>query len=569
MAKKVNLVLCWHMHQPYYREGLEGDYFLPWVYLHGIKDYDEMAAHLERHPAMRAVINFAPVLLEQLDDYVQQLNRFLKTGERMHDPLLNWLSGAESIPRDMSQRMKILTDCQKAYAPRMIAPYPSYQQLINLTHNNHNSHEVELLINYLDDQFFLDLITWYHLAWFSYWRKQLPPLTQLLAKGKGFSAADRLQLLQLIHDCLASIIPRYRKLYENGQVELSVTPYGHPIVPLLNNFNNMRDAQPNAPAPLADHYPGGRERSMAHLHKGISLFQHYFGHKPKGVWLSEGGVSDDALELLDELEIEWTATGETVWGNSYHQSICHLTDIDCRKALFRPYTSGHTKTQIYFRDDGLSDLIGFEYSKWDTEDAIANFIHNLENIAKGLPHDAESHVVSVILDGENAWEYYRDNGYHFLNNLYHHLCHHPQLNPTTYSALTGQLTPIKLDRICAGSWVYGTFSTWIGSDAKNHAWDLLVDAKQAYDSMLKSGKLSAKQKKIAEQQLSICEGSDWFWWFGDYNNAMSVSDFDRLYRKQLKLLYQLLQLKAPPSLDHPIAMGSQGIDHSGTMRRNR
>ncbi|QEP44434.1 glycoside hydrolase [Ectothiorhodospiraceae bacterium BW-2] len=569
MAKKVNFVLCWHMHQPYYREGLNGDYFLPWVYLHGIKDYDEMAAHLERHPAMHAVVNFAPVLLEQLDDYVVQLEQFLDSDKPMRDPLLNWLSGVEPIPSDHGLRSQIITDCQKAHAPRMIAPYPPYQQLINLSHVDRGKHEWEMLLNYLDEQFFLDLLTWYHLAWFSYWRKQLPPLTQLLAKGRNFDKQDRRQLLELIHQSLSSLIPRYKALAESGQIELSVTPYGHPIVPLLNDFHNMRDTQPNDPAPMADSYPGGSERSLRHLQKGIEVFEHYFGHRPNGIWLSEGAVSRDAIELLDRLNIGWTATGESVWGNSYEQSACELTDIGCRKSLFRPYTLAESQTRLYFRDDGLSDLIGFEYSKWDTEDAISNLIHNLENIAKGLDEEAESHVVSVILDGENAWEYYRDNGYHFINKLYHQLCHHPQLNPTTYAAISEKVHPIQLKRLCAGSWVYGTFSTWIGSDAKNHAWDLLVEAKKAYDSMIKSSKLTAKQKRVAEQQLSICEGSDWFWWFGDYNNAQSVSDFDRLYRKQLKLLYELLQLNPPPSLNIPISQGSQQAEHSGTMRRNR
>jgi alpha-amylase/alpha-mannosidase (GH57 family) len=189
---------------------------------------------------------------------------------------------------------------------------------------------------------------------------------------------------------------------------------------------------------------------------------------------------------------------------------------------------------MFFRDDGLSDLIGFEYQQWDAVDAAGDFIKHLGNIATFLGDQPGEHVVSVILDGENAWEYYPDNAFHFLGALYERLAASDSVNLLTFSEALDCCPAEPLPKLCAGSWVYGSFSTWIGDPDKNRAWDLLIDAKRVYDRALASKRFGRKQLHRLERQLAICEGSDWFWWFGDYNPADSVSDFDRLYRRQLK-----------------------------------
>lgn len=586
---KLNLVLCWHMHQPYYRDGLDGEFVLPWVYLHAIKDYDDMAAHLERYPKMRAVVNFAPVLLEQLDDYARQIDAFLTSGIAMSDPMLNLLAGVTPIPDDIELRKEIIANCSRVHAPRMIAPYPAFKslsELYNCTHEHHDC-SCDQMVNYLSPQFFLDLLTWYHLAWMSYSLKQQEDILLLMEKGSKFNEQDRRELLQIIGITLAGIIPRYRALAERGQIELSITPYGHPIIPLLNSFDNMAPAQPDDPLPVHANYPEGRERSLWHLQRGLQLFEYYFGHQPRGVWLSEGGVSDDAIELLNELGVDWTATGEAVWHNSYCTSssgedeiipcdkpdASELSDPDGHKRLFMPYLLNDYKTRIFFRDDGLSDLIGFEYSEWHADDAVANFVHHLENIGNSLGDSAGEHVVSVILDGENAWEYYPENGYHFLDKLYQTLSESDSVAVKTFAEIAGDsgCQPGKVSTLVPGSWVYGSFSTWIGSEDKNYAWDLLVQVKQQWDEVMASNRLTDKQREKVTQQLAICEGSDWFWWFGNDNPSDSVNDFDRLYRRQLTSLYQLMGVEPPELLQSPISSGDgsgRGGEHSGTMRRN-
>jgi alpha-amylase/alpha-mannosidase (GH57 family) len=572
-ASRVNFALCWHMHQPWYQQGIDGDYQLPWVYLHAIKDYDDMAAHLEAHPKMKLTVNFAPVLLEQLDDYAVQLKGWLDSGVRMRDPQLNLLAGVTEIPQDLHGRYQVLCDCQRAYAPKLIDPYPVFKALLepfSYMYPGRNCIEKDTgFLDYLKPQYFIDVLVWYHLAWLGHELKQTKTAQRLIKKELQFDAADRRELIELIHDCIAGLIPRYRKLAEKGQIELSMTPYGHPIIPLLNDFSNMDCAQPDAPAPDVDIYPDGPARSRWHLEKGIECFERYFGIRPKGVWLSEGAISEDAIALIEEYGFTWTASGEGVWRNSMRISKkVQREHIESKRALFHPYQLGKHKPRIFFRDDGMSDLVGFEYSKRDSIEAADDLVQNLVNIADFLGDSAHRHVVSIILDGENAWEYYPHNGYPFLNHLYAKLSNHKRVKAEHFSKLTKQPMCQKFDRLCPGSWVYGSFSTWIGEPDKNRAWELLVAAKQAYDKVVAKGRLDEATLTKATKQLAICEGSDWFWWFGGYNPAGSVSDFDRLYRVQLKNLYCFLGLAAPGNLDTPVSVGGGGAENSGTMRRN-
>jgi alpha-amylase/alpha-mannosidase (GH57 family) len=222
---------------------------------------------------------------------------------------------------------------------------------------------------------------------------------------------------------------------------------------------------------------------------------------------------------------------------------------------------------VFFRDDGLSDLIGFKYSDWHADDAVGDFVRHLENIASFFGKDANHHVVSIILDGENAWEYYPDNGHYFLDALYAALSSHPTLKVSTFAGQAAHAPAKPMKRLAAGSWVYGSFSTWIGSADKNRGWDYLVAAKQAYDSVVAAGRLNADQQALATRQLAVCEGSDWFWWFGDYNPSGSVSDFEQLYRTQLRELYRLLGVAPPALLDVPLSAGGGWAENAGTMRR--
>jgi alpha-amylase/alpha-mannosidase (GH57 family) len=427
------------MHQPWYQQGIDGEYKLPWVYLHAIKDYEDMVAHLEAHPKMQVVVNFAPVLLEQLDDYAVQLKGWLDEGQAMNDPMLNLLAGTMPIPESPVERYQLLCDCQKANAEKMIDPYPAFKRLLKpfkyMFPDGICGEEDTVCMQYLNSQYFIDVLVWYHIAWLGHALKQTKVSEELISKAMMFDEDDRRSLLQLIYDCISSLIPRYRKLAENGQIEISMTPYGHPIIPLLNDMDNMQCAQPGAPTPDCDFYPGGMERSRWHIQRGIDCFEQHFGFRPKGIWLSEGAISEDAIALTEEFDFKWTASGEGVWRNSMNLSDVDPEKVNSKRALFHPYVLNDHKTKLFFRDDGLSDKVGFEYSKINSVDAANDLVHNLENIADFLGSSADRHVVSVILDGENAWEYYPHNGHYFLDHLYQRLSDHNQVKATTFSKI--------------------------------------------------------------------------------------------------------------------------------------
>jgi len=553
----LNVVIYWHMHQPEYRDLRNGEYHLPWTYLHTIKDYVDMVAHLENNAGARAVVNFAPVLLEQIDDYAQQLDAYLNQGRALRDPLLSALADPV-LNMDEDRRLYILKSCRRANKHRLIERFDVFENLVEMLDDALKNREK---LSYYSEQFFADLLVWYHLAWTAETvRRTDNRVKNLMKKARNFTMHDRHILVELYSEMIGGVIKRYRQLAEAGRIELSMTPYAHPVLPLLIDIKSAEQAMPGADLPLAHEYPGGLERSRWHIKKGMAVFRHYFGFDASGCWPSEGSISEQTIELVSQMGIKWLASGETVLHNSIDVDI--EQDEGC---IHKAYQLRDTQSACFFRDDGLSDAIGFNYSDWHADDAVANLISRLEETAESCAEKPES-IVSIILDGENAWEYYPENGYYFLSALYEKLSNHEGLKLTTYSEyLASQNHRQKLQKIVAGSWVYGTFSTWIGEKDKNRAWDILVEAKSAYDKTLSQGSLTAEELVRAQMQLATCESSDWFWWFGEYNSAESVKAFDEQFRLHLSNLYQLLKVAPPEYLSHAFSFGSGDPDKGGTM----
>ena len=558
--EKVKVVLCWHMHQPLYRDTSNDQYILPWTYLHAIKDYVDMADHIENSPKIKTVVNFAPILLEQLDDYAQNISQWEKNQSKLRDPLLGALVCDEISKLTKSEKIKLIKSCLKANEERLIDRFPHFAQLAAIAKQILLN---ETMLDYINEDFISDILVWYHIAWMGETvRKESAFILRLMDKEKGFTLQERRELLVLIGELVGSVIPRYRALAQSGKVELAFSPYAHPIVPLLLDLQSAHDAAPEMPLPSHDKYAGGYERAEWHFRHGKEVFKKYFGFEPQGCWPSEGAVSEDTLKLCSEMGIKWVATGENVLRNSLNHSV--TVDDDC---IHKTYQYDHASVRCFFRDDGLSDLIGFDYSKWHADDAVSNLIHHLENIAHACP-DKKNTVITIVLDGENAWEYYPENAFYFLSALYRSFADHALLETVTFSECVDEnLETQKLPRLIAGSWVYGTFSTWIGDNEKNRAWDLLCEAKLACDNVLESGRLSTEEKEAVLHQLAICEGSDWFWWFGDYNPGESVKDFDRLYRQHLTLLYEKMGKPIPPGLGDVISVGGGDPAAGGVMRQ--
>ncbi|MFI3218133.1 MAG: glycoside hydrolase family 57 protein [Methylococcales bacterium] len=554
--KKLKLVLCWHMHQPEYRDLQTGEFILPWTYLHVIKDYVDMAAHLEAVPTAKAVVNFAPILLEQIEEYAKQVNGYLHDHTPITDAFLAALV-SPTLSSDSEERLTLVKDCLRANRDRQINRYPAFQKLADMTDWLDQHFDA---LPYINDQFVIDMLVWYHLAWMGETVKLSDSRVQhLIEKGSAYTQHDRLELLEIIGEQLSHVIQRYKVLARKGRVELSVTPYAHPIMPLLLDIQSTHQAMPDAPLPELQRYTGGEQRVAWHLKKGVQTFERFFGFKPKGCWPSEGAICAQTLKILGNSGFTWTASGGSVLGNSLH-----LPENQQLKSHHHPFKLDKTKIACFFRDDGLSDLIGFDYSTWHADDAVADLIKHLENIAE---HEPEDSVVSIIMDGENAWEYFPHNGYFFLSALYQRLANHPAIELTTFSdCLKNKVSVKPLKKLVAGSWVYGTFSTWIGDGDKNRGWDMLGEAKSSFDQAIAANRLTDQQLQEAEQQLAICEGSDWFWWFGDYNPGLAVSSFEKQFRLNLANLYRLLGEEPPAYLSLSFTQGSGAPAMGGTMR---
>ncbi|MBL4711923.1 MAG: glycoside hydrolase family 57 [Gammaproteobacteria bacterium] len=559
MQKPLSVVFYWHMHQPFYREAESGKYHLPWVYLHAMKDYTDMANILEQVPGARAVINYVPSLTAQIEDYALQLRNWLNEQiDELPDPLLNALINETGVYSD-EQCAYLLEACFRLNHEKNMHRYPDYSRLANLAEHA-KDYDASL---YCGPKFYTDLVTWYHLGWLGETvRNSNFVARRLIEKGRDFTYQDRRDLLTLIASLLDEIPEKHRKLQAAGKIEITTTPYAHPILPLLLDFNTALETVPDAIIPEQP-YPGGKARAIEHIELAKQSHEKLFGEAAKGCWPSEGAVSDASLALLGQAGFDWCATGEGVLHNSLGRNIREGQPEE----LYKPWIVGKGKKEItcFFRDDHLSDLLGFEYSRWDTNDAVSNFMHELAGI-RHRTQGVDDPVVAIIMDGENAWEHYHENALPFLTGLYQAIIEHDDYELTTFSDYLAEAPATnKLKSLTAGSWVYGNLSTWIGDKAKTRAWELLIEAKQTYDKVYSS--LAAEQQEAASEQLRICEGSDWCWWFGDYNPGLAVRDFDNLYRQHLKKLYQLLGKQYPASLEENISSGGGEAEGGGTMRR--
>ncbi len=564
MASTLDLVFLWHMHQPDYRAPDTGEYVLPWVYLHATKDYTDMVAHLERHPGVRAVVNFVPILLDQLEDYAAQI-----AGGPLRDPLLRLLVNPAPEALTLAEKRAAIAACFRANHARVIAPFPPYLKLHALQEIVLGSGEGEssdVALDYLAGSYFSDLVTWYHLGWIGETQRQADPfIAALMDQGAGYALADRQKLLATIGKLIAELVPRYRALADAGRIELSTTPHAHPIAPLLLSFNSAREALPDIPLPVSGAYPGGQARLERHLSAALASHRARFGEAPRGIWPAEGAVSGPALACLSAAGAQWVATGEAVLVNTL---VAAGQTYERARDLYRPWVD-ESGVRVFFRDDRLSDLIGFEYSQWHGQDAVQHFMGELIQIRDAAPaHDTP--LVCVMLDGENAWEYYPYNAWHFFEDLYNALEAQPSIRTRTLSTALVQhaARSAALPPLVAGSWVYGTLSTWVGNADKNRAWDLLVNAKQRYDELAADLLADPPRAARAEALLTTLEGSDWFWWLGDDNPPAAVANFEALFRRNLRAFYAALGLPTPLELDQPLSRGGGAPETGGTMRRS-
>jgi alpha-amylase/alpha-mannosidase (GH57 family) len=546
----IRIIFLWHMHQPFYKDLVTGEYKLPWVRLHALKDYYGMVKLLDEFPQIHQNFNIVPSLVTQIEDYVAGTAK---------DPFLDIVKKpAEELSR--TERVFAVRYLFQANAENLVGRYPRYKEL----HSKFAAagFDAERAEPTFSAQDLTDLQVLSQIAWFDEFfiegENADPQLRELIAKGSEYSSADKELVLAAEQRILAAVLPAYASAAQNGRAELSTSPFYHPILPLLCDSEQGRVSSEGLPLPQKPfHHADDAEEQ---LRRGIELHTRVFGMKPRGVWPSEGSVSNEVMRIGQTLGIRWMATDEGVLGRSTHtyfeRSREGRLNPDVAGTLYNIYRYENAGTQMHlvFRDHSLSDLIGFVYSGMPPADAAQHFVHQIKTSAAAVVEQGRDAVVSVILDGENAWEFFPKSGREFLRRLYQAISDDPQLESVTVSEAIERHNPEafgQLTSLVPGSWINSNFNVWIGAPEDNRSWDYLSEARQFYEEH--SADVSEQQRALAYEELLIAEGSDWNWWYGPEHHSANDAEFDALYRKHLSNVYQALGGTPPDYLAQPIA----------------
>jgi alpha-amylase/alpha-mannosidase (GH57 family) len=540
------VAFLWHMHQPSYKDPFSGRYTLPWVRLHGVKDYLDTLKILEDFPAIKQTFNVVPSLIDQLNDYIE------------NDAQDRHLELTLKAPADLTleEKIFIVEYFFLANWDTMVKPYPRYHELLLKRGMRYAKADIGRTVRYFTDGDIRDLQVLFNLCWIDpMFRESDPFLIGLVEKERDYTEEEKTLLITKQFDILKRIIPEYRKLASSGQIEISVSPFYHPILPLLWDTDSARVAMPNVKLPKKRFaHP---EDAVKQIRMGIDFFKKTFGFTPAGMWPSEGSVSEEVAAAISAEGIKWIATDEEVLARSLDKQLRtgegHLSDP---QALYAPYS--YAGLSLFFRDHKLSDEIGFVYSGWNAQKAVDDFIGKLAYIRNSLPKEGP-YIVPVILDGENAWEYYKNDGQDFLKALYTALSRDDRFKTVTMSEYLNEFGPgPQLNKLHAGSWISSDFHVWIGHEEDNLSWDYLSQTRDDLAAYEKAN--PAKDLSEAWKAIYAAEGSDWNWWYGDEHTTDNAHEFDELFRNYLIRVYQVIGKEVPPNLYMPILLADRNIE---------
>ena len=520
------------MHQPDYREPHGNRLSMPWVRLHALKDYLDMPLRAGAFDSLRLTFNLVPSLLDQLDAYVNgATDRHLELS-RMP---------AESL--SPSAKVEIVESFFVGNPTHMINAFPRYRQLFAKAKNGGHGANLASLFSSSEIR---DLQVWSNLSWVDPLFHDEAPIRNLIAKERHFTEEEKQSLLDWEIKLIARIVPVYRQLQNENRIEVSFTPYYHPILPLLCDTDIAREALPSLKLPKHRFvHPEDAEHQMV---RSIQKFESLFGRPMKGMWPSEGSVSEQVIEIAARHGINWLATDEEILYHSLTKSGLDRTSYPLH-TVYKTNFGAH----LFFRDHALSDRVGFVYSGWEAERAVSDFVEQILNLRTLLANQLDNVVVPVILDGENAWEYFPADGSEFLTRLYAALTTDPRIKTVTMSEAVDAVQPRELPRIFAGSWINHSFGIWIGHDEDNAAWDLLTKARAALVDFDRAHPEFDRAKIAAAwEKIYVAEGSDWNWWYGDEHRSAYREQFDFTYRRHLSAVYELLSLPVPAEFTRPI-----------------
>lgn len=549
--KHVHVCFVWHMHQPYYTDPVSGSASMPWVRLHAIKAYYDMAFLLERYPAVHATFNFTPSLLLQLQEIGEGTVRDL------------FLERAQRPAADLTIEDKafLIRHFFAANWATMVRPYPRYHELLVKRGLDVRGQDLPRLARMFSTQELLDLQVWHNLAWFGYGTvHRYPRLAALRAKNRGYTEEDKQEVLALQRAAVQEIVPLYRRLAERGQIELSTTPFFHPILPLIIDTEINRRARPDLPLPSRVRAP---EDAAVQVTRAVAFHSRTFGRPPKGLWPSEGSVCPEVLPLVQRAGLQWLATDEGILARSLEMA---GRPWHRHRDLYHPYRAGDADSPLamVFRDRELSDAFGFVYHKTNPDSAADDVFRRLRAIIHDAPQDRV--VIAVILDGENPWEHYHDGGERFLSLLYQAFAERTldqqaaaQVHASTITDALAAVPPTDhLPQLHSGSWINQDFKIWIGHQEDNRAWDLLGHTRARLVNVAPT--LPAPRRDAAWNELYAAEGSDWFWWYGDDFDTDFKFEFDRLFRTHLRNVWSHMGLPPPLELAQPICTVAPSVE---------
>jgi alpha-amylase/alpha-mannosidase (GH57 family) len=544
---KVHLVVLWHMHQPQYRDPETGRYVLPWTRLHALKDYWGMVKILEDFPGFHATFNVVPSLGLQLEEY---------SSDRFNEPWFELaFRDAEQLTRE--DKAEILQRAFQVNHERLLSRWPRFLELYEWSRPAGGAQaQVTFTPRDWRDLQLLSQLVWMDEEWIA----RDPVVNALSGKGRNFSEKDKAVLKRKQMECLRLVLPIYREAAARGQIELSTTPFYHPILPLVCDSDIARVANPSTPLPRRAYRRP--EDAREQLRRARQYHERVFGAPPAGLWPSEGSVSDQALLIAAEEGFRWFGTDEGVLGRTLNVGFFREASGLPASAdrLYTPWRvqMGNKGITGLFRDHHISDLIGFVYSRMDSKAGAADLHHRLRLIGERV-QGRQPLTVCLFLDGENAWEYYPGHGREFLREFYGRIEADPDFRALTASeaiAAAGDIPPAA--GIFPASWINANFDVWIGHAEDVQAWELLWDAREAYAraeearAQARSDGPSEEALERAKESLLAAEGSDWCWWYGPEHSTANDAEFDALYRKHLTAVYRALGIVAPDELAKPI-----------------
>jgi alpha-amylase/alpha-mannosidase (GH57 family) len=532
--KPVKLLFLWHMHQPSYLDPATGQLALPWVRLHAARGYTDMARLAGAIPEVSHSFNFTPSLLDQLEG--------LADGTLTDSVLTLCRKPAADLTR--AEREYVLRHFFSVAFEHNVRPLPRYAALLARRGLDPGPAELAAAARAFREADLRDLIVFFHLAWCGRTLRETDErIVALWAKGGGFSEGEKDLVLDVFDEAVRAVLPAIRALSERGSVELSTTPYYHPILPLLCDTDLASRSLPDRPLPPRFSY---LEDAREQVGRAALRHARAFGARPRGMWPAEGSVAPEVVPLFEEAGVRWIASDEAVLMRSLPPGARR------EDALYRPWLlpGGAGRLACFFRDHALSDLIGFVYQNLDAAQAARDFVGHLEAIARAAPR-GETRTVAVILDGENAWEHYPRSGWEHLTAIAHALSKSPLVATTTFAAHLEAEPPAQtLPRLHTGSWIDASFRVWIGSAEKNRAWALLGEARRRV-----AERASDPGAAAAREELLAAEGSDWFWWYGDDFASDQKPELDALFRGRLAAAYKALGEPVPESVREPILGG--------------